>query len=356
MNIMMFTQSLCMDGVTTCVIEFSNGLCQKGHQVWVCGRADTENYRLIEGVKFVEIDFYTKSPPKILANIKKLYKLIRSKKIDIIHCHWRFTAQYARILHWITGVKVIWQNHLIPIPCDFIHRITTYYGKKAIAISYDGSIFLHDKLKIPKKKIAIINNGIDINKYQRLSDDEIRQQREKYHILPEEKVIVLFARLAPVKGHKFLIDALREYRDENYKVLFTGESEGNYKAELEQYIHDAGIERQIIFTGKVAANDVLSIADVMVLPSEIEGFPISVIESFVLRVPVIRTKEGGYEDMKDCVDGVQYGDKKTLAELIKRNLEYGKDVSNRVERAYRKTIEKWNLDTVIESYISVYKG
>ena len=353
MNILMFTRSMCMDGVTTCVIDFSNCLHQKGHNVSVCGKRDTETYRLEEGVSFFDVNFYVKTPWGILKNISKLCKVVKEQKIDVIHCHWRFTTIYAQIVHLLTGVDTIWQNHLIPIPHSFFYRLMTFYGKKAVAISYDGSVFLHEKLRIPEKKIKKINNGIDLKKYRRITDGECVELRKQYGIQQDEKVIVLFARLAAVKGHKFLLDAAKKLQLQ-YKLIFTGESDGTYKQELEQYIKECDLEEKVIFTGNVTANEILSIADVMVLPSKIEGFPIAVIEAFALRVPVVRTKEGGYEDVKDCVDGVQYGDVNTLAELLEKNLSMGDEIKQRVERAYKKAVKTWDLNVVIDSYLDVY--
>ena len=192
-----------------------------------------------------------------------------------------------------------------------------------------------------------------MRKYNRLSGEECRELKERYGIQPDEKVIVLFARLAVVKGHKFLMDAVKKLQLK-YKLIFTGESDGTYKQELEKYIQECDLEDKVIFTGNVKANDILSIADVMVLPSMIEGFPVTVIEAFALLVPVIRTKEGGYEDVKDYVDGVQYGDVDTLKVLLEKNLSMGDEIKQRVEQAYKKTADTWELNVVMDKYLDVY--
>ena len=111
----------------------------------------------------------------------------------------------------------------------------------------------------------------------------------------------------------------------------------------------------MVFTGNITPNDILSIADVMVLPSWKEGFPISVLEAIAFRVPVVRTKAGGYRDMADCVDGVDYGDTKALAEALDRALENGPEVQAQVERAFQTLMEKWNLDRTMDRYLEVYQ-
>ena len=103
------------------------------------------------------------------------------------------------------------------------------------------------------------------------------------------------------------------------------------------------------------ANEILSIADVMVLPSMQEGFPVSVIEALALKVPVIRTMTGGYIDMMDCVDGVEYGDVENLTRLLEKNLAFNDDVQQRTELAYKKVQDVWNINKVVDRYLEVYK-
>lgn len=355
MNILMLTKSLRMDGVTTCVIDFSNCMYKKGHKVCVCGKKDTEVGRLDAGIKFYDMNFYTKNPKVFFHTLRNLKKVVKEEKIDIIHCHWRMTTLYAKICSMFRKTEMIWQNHAIPIPHSLFYRMSTFYGKKAIAISSEGAEFLNQKMKIPSRKIAIINNGIDLKEYQGLSAEKAEYLKKAYNISPNEQVIVLFGRLDSFKGHEFLLNAVKNLNTE-YKLLFTGEGSISYKAKLESISAKLGISDRVVFTGNVKANDILSIADVMVLPSIQEGFGIAVIEALALKVPVIRTKTGGYEDMSDCVDGVEYGDVEELARLLKINLECGEKVKERIEFAYEKVLEVWDIDKVVDKYLEVYNS
>ena len=356
MNILMFTNSMCMDGVTSCVINFANCLVQKGNRVIVCGKHDTEVYRLDKEIQFVNIDFYVKRPTEIIRNIKNLFHIVRMNQIDLIHCHWRMCTLYAKILCMFTKTDFIWQNHLIPIPYSLKYRMTTFYGKKAVAISTDGKQFLHEKMRIPLKKIEVINNGIDTAKYVPMDEASCKKLREQWNVSDEDKVIVVFSRLEPVKGHKFLLESLAQFNMFPYKVFLTGEGGASYKEELKQYAASLNILDKLVFTGNVKATEVLSLADVMVLPSLQEGFPVSVIEALALKVPVIRTKEGGFQDMQDCVDGLDYGDTKEMTRLLEKNLLRGVSVEQRIEKAYGKAKEVWDINNVVDSYINVYKS
>ena len=356
MDILMFTKSMCMDGVTSCVINFANCLDKKGNKVIICGKSDTEVYRLNNGIQFIDIDFYVKNPFLVFYNFIKLFHIVRMNKIELIHCHWRMCTIYAKILCMFTKADYIWQNHLIPIPYSFKYRMTTFYGKKAIAISTDGKQFLHEKMRIPLKKIIVINNGIETANYVPLDNTSCKKLREQWHVEDDEKIIVVFSRLEPIKGHKFLLESLAKFDKFPYKVLLAGEGGVSYKEELTKYAASLNILDKVVFTGNVKATEILSLADVMVLPSLQEGFPVSVIESLVLRVPVIRTKEGGFQDMQDCVDGLDYGDIEEMVKLLEKNLAREEEVQKRVDYAYEKAIKIWDIDRVVDSYIEVYQS
>ena len=160
MHILMMTRNMNMDGVATCTASFSNCLVKKGHRVTVASRVGPIRERLEEGVGFLETDFYTKHPGQAVRTLLRLRRFIREEGGDVIHCHWRINGIYAQILHWLTGVPFVWTNHQVPIPSDLCHRLATFYGKRAVAISLEGKAFLEENMRIPPKDITLINNGI----------------------------------------------------------------------------------------------------------------------------------------------------------------------------------------------------
>ena len=355
----MLTNTLVRDGVSTCVVTFSNKLAERGHRVVVCGKDGPLREKLRPEVRFETVDFYQKTPGGMLRNLRQLLQLVKEEHIDAIHCHWRMTTLYARLLHMLKGVDVVWQNHLVPIPHDLPHRLMTYYGKKAIAISEESREFLRTDMRIQEGKIAVICNGIDTKAYVRLPEPERDALRRCYGIREGEKAVVRFARLDPVKGHGFLLQAagrLEEPLRGSLKLLLTGDGTEEYRAELEAQSGVLGLQNQVVFTGNVRPQDILSIADVMCLPSQIEGQGIAALEAMAMKVPVIRTRTGGYLDMADYVDGVDYGDVDALAVALEKNLLGGPEFNARVERAYQKVRSDWDIETTIDKYEAIYQS
>lgn len=354
MNILMLSNDMHVGGVATCIIDFSAGMLKKGHRVFVCCRGGAALEKLPSGVRFIEMNLHTRNPLSAVKNLAELARLVRREHIDIIHCHYRLTTLYAQLLHMLTGVEFIWQSHLIPIPHDFLHRLFTFRGKKAVAISQESRAFLMEKMRIPEKDIQVINDGIRPELYKRLPEEERAEVRRKYGIPDGVKTIVLLGRLSEQKGHEFLLSACERLSGE-YRVILTGEGDAAYKRRLLDQIERSGLQDKVIFTGTVRPNEILSVCDVLALPSGYEGFCIVALEGMVHRTPVIRTKTGGYLDMADCVDGVEYGDVETLAELLRRNLENGEDVRRRVSYAYEQVAERWDIDRITDQYLRLYQ-
>jgi glycosyltransferase involved in cell wall biosynthesis len=93
----------------------------------------------------------------------------------------------------------------------------------------------------------------------------------------------------------------------------------------------------------------------MVLPSKNEGFSISCIEAFALRVPVIRTKTGGYTDMKDYCIGVNYGDINELRDAIVQVITNKQQTAKMVDRAYYFFKSNLTSETMVKEVYNLYK-
>lgn len=355
MNILMLTSND-VGGVTNHILVLADALKKIDNSVNVF--VGCEQGERTEEIKnhlptFV-MNFHSKNPITVANNISKLVHIIREHNINIVHCHYRSAAIYMKIVSEITGINFVWTNHLVPIPSDYIHRKLTFYGKRAIAIGVDSQKFLLTEMKLPRDKVTIVYHGVDLERFNgKLSDDKAKKIKSKYEIKDNEKVIVLLARLSREKGHEFLFNSVKNLN--NVKILITGTGVESYKRELEEIIKNNKIEEKIVFTGNVDSYEILSVADVMVLPSLKEGFPLSVIESFAMKVPVVRTKMGGYGDMDRYCLGIEYGNTEALESALEKALKYDETINNMVEKAYKRVIEEWNTQNMAKKTLQVYK-
>jgi len=155
------------------------------------------------------------------------------------------------------------------------------------------------QLSVPEEKIVIIPNGVTISDYENLP--EIGQFRSKYKIGDQEKMVLFLGRVHKIKGIDLLVDAfsdlVKEYPE--VKLVIAGRDEG-FLTELQQQANKLNLSEKIIFTGPLTEeekNAAYVDADVYVLPSVHEGFPITVLEAWACGTPVIVTKGCNISDI-----------------------------------------------------------
>lgn len=344
-------------GVLSCVQSLTDGLMKNGDLV-IVGSAPGEGVEKMLGNCQVEIiDFSVKSVKGILKCYKRIKEIVKENQIEIIHAQNRIPALYASVFCFFhPKVKYIWSNHLVPISSSFVHRLVTRYGEFAVAEGIDGRDFLIEKMRIPKEKVRIVNLGSNLALFKKISIEEQIALKKQLGIEEKHKVIMLYGRLAPVKGHLFLMDAISRLSEEHrecLKVIFPGEN-AEYKKQIDDFASQYGLSDKVIYPGFVSGQKYLSISDLMILPSKQEGFGIVNIESFAMGVPVIRTKTAGYLDMKDCCFGVEYGDVESLTQLIN----YLWDAPEKLEAMAKTALEnvsRFGVEKMTEEYRKIYQ-
>lgn len=238
-------------------------------------------------------NFYKITPRSnnILKNIFELSKLLKEEHFDIIHFH-------LNSLSYITPIQIAIKNG-IPI---IVH------SRNAGIINSKISVFLHkvNYYLLPKDKITmvsvsdlagrwmfgekadfkVINNGIDIKKYQynEISRNRIRQELK----LKDEMLIVHVGAMRRQKNHMFLLDIFNEVlkKQNNSKLLLVGD--GELKEQILNKIYKLQIEDNVIILGnRNDIPDILSAADIFLFPSFYEGFPNAVLEAQTSGLPCL---------------------------------------------------------------------
>ncbi len=164
-------------------------------------------------------------------------------------------------------------------------------AEKVIALTED-EVVEYSKMGVPRDKIVIIPNGIDLTLYNCLPSKGAF--KSKYGIPQEEKIVLFLGRVHKIKGIDLLIEAFSTLFTEmpNVTLVIVGPDDG-YLEELQKQIMQLDIAEKIVFTGPIYGEEKLSAyvdADVYVLPSLYESFPNTVLEAWACGTPVIVTE------------------------------------------------------------------
>lgn len=399
-NVLYIIWSLGLGGAEQVVISLVRGLDKSKFQPFVCclndeGRFADELKK--EGIKVIALN---KAKGIDFSLISKIIRVIRENNIQIIHTHlwganfWgRFAASAAKVPVVVTEHNVdIWKSPLHFMIDKFLFKKTDCF----IAVSETVRDFYAKKLRVDSDLIKVVYNGIKVNSLEdrrekieerREKDDNGRQTtddrqdtlRGELGIKSDEKVIALIGRLVPQKGILFFLNAMNEvfvHRpssiDYRLKILIVGE--GPLKNSLQSMVHSPqykNIEEKIVFTGfRKDIPEILSITDILVLPSSREGLPMILLEAMSAGAIVIATRVGGTPELvQDGVNGflVEYGDNLGLAQKIEyvlgelnkseiRNSKSEKNLAiNQIKENARKTVEeKFSLKKMIEEHERIY--
>lgn len=294
--------------------------------------------------------------------VKKTLKLVRKYinqqgKPDIIHAHCSLWAGYAAFLiskkykipYIITEHSSAFLNETIT---KWQRRFVYDSFKNASAIiSVSGALAqkLYDFVSDKSREILVIPNLIDVN----------------FFTLPEERNdsqsfnFISIGGLNDNKGFDILIKAFAyAFKGKEHIFLKIG-GDGKIKNRLVQLCKELGIEKQVIFKGKISREEVRQLmwdGGAFVLASNVETFGVVLIEALATGLPVIATRSGGPEDIVNEEVGLlaQKGDFKDLAEKMQKIYETRAVYDEKKLRLY---IEKnYSEEVVTTKLIKIYKG
>ena len=172
-------------------------------------------------------------------------------------------------------------------------KLFSVWGKKAIAISPAVAQHLERDLGVEKERIVTVLNGIELCKDQEITEKERADSREKYDCR-DKKVIGIIARLSDVKGHLFLIEAMKDVKERIDNAVLFIVGQGKMEAQLHECVCSLGLKDTVRFYGEYdRTREFLSAFDVFVLPSLQEGLGLSVMEAQAAGLPVVASNVGG---------------------------------------------------------------
>jgi len=183
-----------------------------------------------------------------------------------------------------------------------------FAAKKFIAMSYETSQFMIDTCGIAPERIVSVPNGVNLAHFRPPTAAERHIARASFNIPQSGLVCVLSARVSSDKGHNLVVQAVRHLRlnrpDISVVCLFAG-STAHGPEIVAQALQDEKDRESFHFLGFVSG-DVLRQAywasDIVLLPSQIEGFGIAVVEGMACGCVAIRTPAAGCKDQ--IIDGV----------------------------------------------------
>lgn len=277
-------------GVEIVVSELSTGMVSLGHDVTCYNRKghhvsgeefDGERFTEYNGVKIKEV--FTVQKGGLAAMTSSAFAALKAAfgRYDIVHFH----AEGPCAMLWLPklfGKRCIATIHGLDHQRAKWGRFASWYirfGEKCAVKFADKIIVLSENVRqyfkeTYNRETVFIPNGVNP-----ADKKEAKEITEKFHLSKDEYILFL-GRLVPEKGLERLIEAYKKIRTDKKLVIAGGSSD---TAEFESKLRAASAENpNIVFTGFVQGRlleELFSNAYFYVLPSDVEGMPLSLLEA-----------------------------------------------------------------------------
>lgn len=285
---------------------------------------------------------------------------LRRIRPDVVHSHsgvwWRAVAAAARAgvsarVHTVHGL-LQHEPWFGPLEKHLAARLTG----AVVAVSPALRAYLEHRARVAPARLHLVGNGVDTGLFRPAPHD---QRRRALGIGPGALVLGAVARLDPVKRLDLAFGPLAELAAGGVDAHFVIAGDGPDRARLEQAAHQAGVRSRVHFLGTVAESATLYPEfDLFLLPSDMEGTSLSLLEAMASAVPCVATAVGGNPAVLDggaagCL--VPPGDAPALRAAIAR-LWADPPARRQLGRAGReRVVAHYSLDTMIARYQELYE-
>ena len=295
--------------------ELGKGLAKNGHEVhFITYSQPTRLDFFNENLFYHEVNIRSyplfKYPPYELALASKMVDVVKFEKLDVLHVHYAIphasAAVMARQILKTEGIDIPVVTTLHGTDITLVGKDPSYEPVVTFSINQsDGVTAVSEDLKKDTYKhfnvmreIEVIPNFIDLTKFKRQRKDHF-----KTAICPNgEKLIVHTSNFREVKRVDDVIRIFHKIAETvPARLLLVGD--GPERSNMETLCRELDIIDEVRFLGKLeAVEEVLSVADLFLMPSEKESFGLAALEAMACEVPVISSNVGGIPELN--INGV----------------------------------------------------
>ncbi len=348
--------------------ELGKALAFKGHEVHFISYdqpvrfdAFTENLFYHE----VSLNSYPlfKYPPYESALTSKIVDIVKAHNISALHVHYAIPHAAAAVM-----AKYILKREGINVKI-----VTTLHGTDITLVGKDKSYepvvsySLHESDVVTavseslkqdtyayfnfNEPITVVPNFIDFERFNKLPKDHFKQV-----IAPNnEKIMVHTSNFRKVKRIPDVIDIYRKVASAiPAKLILIGD--GPERMAAEEECRNCAICKDVTFLGKQeAVEEILSIADLFIIPSETESFGLAALEAMACEVPVISTNTGGLPEVN--MDGITgfTSDIGDVVKMAKDALYILKDENlDKFKKQAKEHALKYQLEHILPLYEELY--
>jgi glycosyltransferase involved in cell wall biosynthesis len=361
-------------GAERTTIDIAAALTRAGFRALVASEGGRLEPQLAEaGAELERLPLDSKMPHRMLANALRLARLIRTRKVALVHARSRAPAWSALYAARRAGVPFVATYHGIynaGNPLKRFYNSVMVRGDAIIANSNWTADHIAREHGVPRARITVIHRGVDLAAFDPagVAPGRIESLRAAWGVAVDETIILLPGRLTRWKGQLVLIEALAQLANAGAlaktKAVLAGDAQGRdaYVAELESAIARQGLREIVRIAPHVTDMPAAYLgSDIVVSAStDPEAFGRVAAEAGAMARPVIATDHGGARETVLAGSSgflVPPGDAGALAAALQTLLAMNADGRRRLGEAGRAHVrENFSLERMCDDTLALYRA
>jgi N-acetyl-alpha-D-glucosaminyl L-malate synthase BshA len=310
-------------------------------------------------------------PPYDLALASRMAEVAEFYELDLLHVHYAIPHSVSALL---ARQMLAAQGKRLPF-------VTTLHGTDITLVGLDRSYLPITRYSIQEsdgvtsishylkektladfgitREIAVVPNFVNCDVYAPVRDEAVRAAKRKHLVGADEPILIHLSNFRPVKR---VADVVKVFSQVNRAIpsqlVLVGD--GPDRSAAEWLAHDLGIQSRVHFLGKQdRVNELLPLADLMLMPSQLESFGLAALEAMACKVPSIATRVGGIPELIDDDEtGLLYpvGDVDAMAEGAIGLLQGGGRLQQMREAGRRAAQKRYCHTLVLPQYVKYYES
>lgn len=307
-------------------------------------------------------------PRNLLAGVARIKAVVVEEDYDLVHVHTpiaAFVTRYA--LKDITKTKVIYTAHGFhfyrggnPVKNGIflgLEKLAGAWTDYLVVINHEDEAAAKKYNFLPPEKIYYTRGiGVDTNYYadRQVTPTEVSQIRQELNLAPSDTLLLCIAEFTPRKRHQDLLIAMAKADAPQIHLALAGS--GKLQPAMAALAQKLNIEQQVHFLGyRRDIPALIQTAEAVILVSQQEGLPRSIMEAMCLATPVIGSNIRGTQDL--LADGcgliVPLGDTDALATAIKQIESNPQSLQAIAQKAQAK-IKDYDTQAIIQQYEAIF--
>ena len=307
-------------------------------------------------------------PRNLFAGVSRVREVVAQGNYDLVHVHTpiaSFVTRYA--LKNVEQPKIIYTAHGFhfyrggnPIKNKIffsLEKLAGAWTDYLITINQEDETAATKYRLLPPERIYYTRGiGVDTNYYasNQVSQADILKLRQELDLSPADSLLLSIAEFTPRKRHRDLLSALAKLNYPHVHLALAGD--GPLREEMEKLTTQLSLDNQVHFLGfRIDIPTLIKAANAVLLVSQQEGLPRSIMEAMCLQTPVIGTNIRGTQDLLEdgCGLLVNLGDVDELAQAMAKIVDDPESAAIIAQKGLAKMAD-YDVEKIIVQYTDIY--